>query len=80
MPHPEITYCVISNDPFIVEYQHRNGLSKRVQYAVMLLRKEIEAEMPYITFDELTMRVKKYGDEMLLLEGHNILCNLPIVK
>lgn len=76
-----LTYYILSMLPFVVLYQHPCGLSETVEYPYPLLKKEIEAEMPYITFNELSvMRVKKYGDEVMLMEGHKIITHLPQVK
>jgi hypothetical protein len=46
-----ISYCIISTNPFIVEYS--NGTHKtRTRYQVPLTQAEIRAELPYITFPE----------------------------
>lgn len=65
---------IISFNPFRVEYINGN-LSKIVEYSVPLLNMEIKAEYDYIVFDE-PLKVKKYGDELLFMEGHKILFNL----
>ena len=71
-----MNHVVISTKPFIVVYNEGDQF-KTVEYAVPLLNSEIRAEYDYIVFDEpVGMRLKKLGQDLMLMDGHRIISSL----
>lgn len=83
------THCIVSTDPFIVEYKSSTGRTKQVKYEVPLTRAEILAEEPYIVFDEeptvevVIVHFKKDGVNTVYQDGKPVFtttkAKLPLI-
>ncbi len=74
-----VTYQVISIDPFIVEFHHIDGRKREARYKRALTQEELKGQVKTIFDCEVSMFIEEYGDELLLVQGKNTLLHLPKV-